>query len=180
MYTYNYYIVVLGHKNLKLRLMKSIMCLQRNAVLSCLEWTWVSLFPTVSKHTKLAARCLILAWCWTMHQRLMWVYASWHENLALCATWGQLQKPNEGANLPCSVCTEKPVTLLLFPFFLFFSSRELLVFFVRNSVLTCAVHKYLSTVSLSSVYMFWLCSLRVPLTLHQPQSMHSVITFLRF
>lgn len=32
--------------------MKSSMCVQEKAVLLHLEWTWVSSFPAVSKHTK--------------------------------------------------------------------------------------------------------------------------------
>ena len=52
MYVYGCYIVVLGQKNTKLRWMRSSMCLQEKAVLLRLETTWVSVFPTVSKHMK--------------------------------------------------------------------------------------------------------------------------------
>lgn len=83
-----------------------------------------------------------------------------------------MKKPDGGDHLLSSLCSEKPLTKF-FPF----SSREVPVLFVKGSVLACAVYKYLSTVSLSTVYTSWPCSPKVVLALCQTLSVHSVSIF---
>lgn len=91
--------------------MKICMCFKEGL---CLEWACVSLLPPVSEHMG------------SLQQNS----SSWH-GAEPCnqgqptfvpggmETWlcVPIEKPNGGDHLLCSLCTEKPLTLLFFPFF---------------------------------------------------------------
>lgn len=107
--------------------MKICMCFKEGL---CLEWACVSLLPPVSEHMK------------SLQQNA----SSWH-GAEPCNRgqptfmpggmgtwlWVPIEKPNGGDHLLRSLCSEKWLTLLFFPF-----SREVPVLFVKSSVLTCA------------------------------------------
>lgn len=88
---------------------------------------------------------------------------------------GREQEANGGDNLSCSVCTEELVISLLF--IPFYYQRYLHILFEY-----LYIEPFTKAMLLSSLYVFWQCNPRTPVTVFQLQSSHhkSVTTSLQF